>query len=250
MSLKLAWKTLAITVLTTSLCIGSQGLSLPGWAQSATEADDTLNIFRHNNEATSPATDADATFLDWLNGIGVNPDANEPPLTKRGGSQYCLVAFDVQTTMPVWNSRPNFIIQGDPRQFVVYNDTDIAPVWTSDVNDAEVEVITYAGPPLRVGTTYTLQAENPTNPSDFEARSFALVSLEDRIAIATDLRNLEDELQAAGESEEAIALARADYFWQRGLAVDAWSEVMPLQGTSATAAEALATAYERLCVRD
>ncbi|MEO1297157.1 MAG: hypothetical protein AAFW75_15495 [Cyanobacteria bacterium J06636_16] len=54
-------------------------------------------------------------------------------------------------------------------------------------------------------------------------------------------------MQAAGESEEVIALARAEYFWQNGLTVDAWAEVLPLQETSEAAAAAIEAAYERIC---
>ncbi|MGF1523528.1 MAG: hypothetical protein ACFBSF_14525 [Leptolyngbyaceae cyanobacterium] len=248
MTLKPAWKTVTITALTTTLLLGVNGLSLRGWSQSSADMDDA-DIFRNTNESVSPATHADATFLDWLNGIGVNPDANEPPLTKRGGSQFCLVAFDVREATPVWNSRPDFIIKGSTRQFAVYDGLGDEPLWTSDANDVAIENVAYMGPPLRTGTTYTLRAENPNNANDFEDRRFTLLSLEDRIAIATDLLTLESEMQEAGESQEAIALARADYFWQRGLAVDAWAEVFPLQETSETATAAMETAYERICSR-
>gem|GEM_PF-4659176 len=48
-------------------------------------------------------------------------------------------------------------------------------------------------------------------------------------------------------SRQAIALARADYFWQQGLETEAWAEIMPLQSTSSEVAEALDTARENLC---
>ncbi|MEO1297158.1 MAG: hypothetical protein AAFW75_15500 [Cyanobacteria bacterium J06636_16] len=158
MTLKPIWKTVTITALTTTLLLGVNGFSLHGSAQSSP---DDAEIFRSTNESASPATDADATFLDWLNGIGVNPDANEPPLTKRGGSQFCLVAFNVETTTPVWNSQPDFVIHGTVRQFAIYSDITDDPIWTSDVNDAASTA--YSGPPLDVGTTYTLRAVDPQN---------------------------------------------------------------------------------------
>ncbi|MEM8605187.1 MAG: hypothetical protein AAGE59_00610 [Cyanobacteria bacterium P01_F01_bin.86] len=233
MTWKPIWKTVTTSTLMMTTVLGVGGLSLPSWAQSSTE------------ETDRSSTEADATFLDWLRGLAVNPDANEPPRTKRGGSEFCLVAFDVQTTTPVWNYRPDFVIQGDLRHFVLSSADSDEPLWTSSPNESET--VSYTGPPLRSGTLYTLRAENPQNANDFEARSFTLLELEDRVEVAFDLLELENEMQTAGQSEEAIVLARADYFWQRGLAVDAWAEVVPLQDTSEVAAAAIATAYERIC---
>lgn len=247
MTFKWIWQTVTTNALLATILIGASGFSFRGWAQSSIETDTTDSIHIRIDASGTPASEAsDATFLNWLNGFEANPDADEPPLTKRGGSDFCLVAFDAETTTPIWNDRPDFVIQGDIRRFAVYSEASDEPLWMSDANEAEA--VAYTGPSLEPGITYTLRAENPRNPmNDFQARRFTLLSPEEQDAIAAGLLELETAMQASGESEEAIALARADYFWERELTVDAWAEVIPLQTTSEVTSEAVAAAYERLC---
>ena len=245
MTFKHIWQTVTTHALLVAILLGTGSANLPGWAQSLTVTDETEETETEGSD--TPATEAsNATFLDWLNGFDANPDADEPPLTKRGGSEFCLVAFDLEATTPVWSDRPDFVIQGDERRFALYTEDSDEPLWTSDPNEAES--VAYTGPELESGITYTLRAENPRNPdNDFQARRFTLLSSAEQNEIAAALLELETAMQASGQSEDAIALARADYFWQRGLTVDAWAEVIPLQNTSEATAEAIATAYERIC---
>lgn len=192
-----------------------------------------------------PLVNAKSAFLGWLFGTAENQDANENPRTKRG-DDFCLVTFEPGIVNPLWSDRPRFLIQGEPRSLALYRDGEDEPFWTYSVNSDEA--VTYAGVPLRPGVVYTLRAEHAQFPaSQYEERQLVVVSTEEQMAIALDLMTIEEEMQQAGATAEAIALARADYFWQQGLATDAWEAILPWQTTSPDIAEALQKGYEKLC---
>lgn len=186
----------------------------------------------------------ESVFLNWLR----NPDADAPPRNKRG-DEFCIVGFPQIQGNPSWRDRPTFVIEGNPRSLALYHGDETTPIWTYPVN--QETAVTYSGPPLASGVEYTLRVEHAQfRTSNFEQRRFQLLSIEDRVAIALELAALTAELRTAGDSADAIALAQADYFWQRGLEMDAWAEVVPLQATSAPVDEALKTAYEELCEKE
>lgn len=203
-------------------------------------------------QTPAPANEPITTFWEWLTGPGANPDANEPPRTKRGGGEFCLVALNAagqneadSVVTNLWNDYPEFTVQGELRRLELYSENSPDPLWTSDLSEAST--IPYNGPRLQAGETYTLRAEHPQFPTDFETYQLTLLPLEERILIAFDLLDLGAAMRADGQSTETIALARADYFWQRDLPVDAWAEVVALQITSDTVSEVLETAYDRVC---
>ncbi|NEQ99494.1 MAG: hypothetical protein F6K30_22785, partial [Cyanothece sp. SIO2G6] len=198
-----------------------------------------------NPDATAPPRTLRAsTFLDWLL-EPENPDGDEEPRTKRG-DDFCLVTFAPNQVNVLWSDRPTFIIQGAPRSLVLYRDLAQDPIWEYPVNEAEVVV--YTGPPLEPDTVYTFRAQHPTFPSTiYEQRQLSTLSFEDEVLTTMGLLVLEGEMRSAGESEEAIALARADYLWQQGLETDAWATVLPLQDESAEVAAAVQMGYEQWC---
>lgn len=201
--------------------LGSGRVGTMSWAQTLPET--------HQN------------FLNWLR----NPAEEDPPNTKRG-DEFCLVNLGPDTVNPMWREYPVFVIQGNPRSLALYAEGADDPFWTYGVN--QEERVTYSGPPLVAGEVYTLRAQHAQfRTSIYEDRQLTLLSVEARVAIAFDLLTLAEEMQRTGASNDAIALARADYFWQRGLESDAWVEVLPLQATSVEVDEAVKAAYEVLC---
>ncbi len=187
----------------------------------------------------------DASFLDWLLEAD-NQDADENPRTKRG-DEFCVVNFESDGVSQVWRDRPTFVIQGSPRSLALYRDTAQDPIWEYPVN--EITVVVYTGPPLEPDTTYTLRARHPDFPSSiYEQRELQTVSFEEEVKTAVSLFALENESRTSGEdSETAIAIARADYFWQQGLETDAWATLWPLQAESSEVAEAISISTDRLC---
>ena len=255
MTLHRIWSISTLGGLAVVANLGLIGSSSWSWAKSLPEIDASFleqlkdvnleadELPRTSQAQSSPALDS--SFLEWLN-TPPNPDAEETPRTSRGGSEFCFVALDQETVTPLWSDRPVFLIQGGVRNLILHQVDNEEPIWTHSASDTEA--ITYDGPPLQPGIVYVLRAEHPVFSNDiFVTRQLTLLSVEDQVEIATTLSDLETELQGAGQSEAAIALARADYFWQQELTVDAWAAVLPLQPTSETVSEAIATAYERIC---
>lgn len=191
-----------------------------------------------------PLSGVSRSFIDWLTRSD-NPDADDDPRTKRG-DEICMAAFAPDIVQNMWRDRPVFVVQGIPRSLALYEGDATDPFWTYPVNQADL--VPYSGSALTPGTTYTLRASHPDFPSTrYEERPFIVLSEAGQENIATDLLMLQQEMTEAGGDAEAIALARADYFWQQGLETEAWAEIMPLQGESAEVTEAVEMALENLC---
>ncbi|MGD1907273.1 MAG: hypothetical protein ACFB0C_14985 [Leptolyngbyaceae cyanobacterium] len=192
--------------------------------------------------AQSPPS-ASGNFLDWLFGNSPQepPDARENGRAGRG-DDYCVVSLPPNQVVPLWSDRPVFLIDGAPRSLVLFAENSDQPIWTYPVNQRQT--ITYGGPPLRPGQIYTLRAQHKDFPNSiYETRQVELISLERQVEVAWALAGIDG---TEGSSVDR-ALARADYFWAEGLEADAWREVMAVQSQSEVAAEAIATATERLC---
>ena len=217
-------------------------------AQSSLESDpgrfDGL-IYLGNQDSQAPSHRVQASrFLDWLLGTE-NPDGDEEPRTKRG-DDFCLVTFAPNQVNLIWSDRPTFIIQGNRRSLALYRDLAQEPIWDYPVNDNEVVV--YTGPHLEPDTVYTLRAQHQHFPSTiYEQRELRTLSFEDEVLTTMDLLALEGEMRTEGESEEAIALARADYLWQQGFEADAWVTILPLQSTLPEVWTALQMGYDQWC---
>ena len=217
-------------------------------AQSSLDADPGLfdgRVASDNPDTQAPPRTLRASaFLDWLLGAE-NPDGDEEPRTKRG-DDFCLVTLAPNRVNLIWSDRPTFIVQGSRRSLALYRDPAQDPIWDYPVNDAEVVV--YTGPPLEPDTVYTLRAQHQHFPSSiYEQRQLRTLSFEDEVQTTMELFALEGELRTGGESEEAIALARADYFWQQGFEADAWATVLPLQGELTEVMAAVQMGYEQWC---
>ena len=168
----------------------------------------------------SPMLSTDSAFLGWLLETSENQDGNENPRTKRGDDDFCLVTLAAGTVNPLWSDRPVFIMHGEPRSLVLYQDGVEEPIWEHAANVAAAVI--YDGPPLKPESIYTLRAPHPQFPStNYEQRRLMPLRFEDESQTTMELLELEGERRQAGDSEAEIALAKADYFWQQGLETDA-----------------------------
>lgn len=183
-------------------------------------------------------------FLDWLR----HPDTGAPPRGPRPGEGlFCVVNWVADEENVVWSDRPTFIIEGGPRSLALYRDISQEPIWEHPVTDAQVVV--YIGPPLEPDTVYTFRAQHPRFASSiYEERELRTMSFDEEALTTANLIALEGETRNSGEaSETAIAIAKADYFWQFELEAEAWAAIWPLQKESPEVAEAIATSVEHLC---
>jgi Domain of Unknown Function (DUF928) len=159
----------------------------------------------------------------------------EIPVRVRSAS-VCAIAPPTQfmnTTNIIWSDRPRFIWQGTIRRVELFvSDTDKL-VWSKTVSESDRSVV-YDGKPLQPGQRYTWRFYQSLRGSDFEAKSFRIMSSPERDKIAADLTQLENQLKAENATAEEIALERANYFAakERRLWSDALQEVYSVQNPS------------------
>jgi hypothetical protein len=208
---------------------------------SGIEAALPLSASSQASAETTPGTPI--PFLNWLR--GGNQDESEDPNIKRG-DEFCITSFPEDRVTPIWSDRPVFLVQGAPRSLAVYAQGRDTPLWTYPVNI--LESVSYTGAALQAGQVYTLRAAHAQfETTTYQEVQFEVLGILEQVEIALDLADLQTEMQTAGRSPEEIALARADYFWARGLGADAWAEVAAIQQISPDAQAAIAAAYGRIC---
>lgn len=188
------------------------------------------------------------SFLDWLRGGGDAPPESRGTSTITRGNGPCLVSpyvsFDYPVA-PVYRAHPTFVLQGAYRGLsVATSDQPEHSLWTYPAGDG-ITLPHYDQIALTASDRYFLTIT--TNGSGTLRVMFERLPDTERQIITQELAVLEQEAQANRATAEAVALQRADYFWQRGLAVDAWSELAAIADSSGTAQIAMATAIERLC---
>lgn len=163
----------------------------------------------------------------------------EPNLGSRG---VCPVSPGLlESTNIIWSDQPLFLWQGIdfPLEIRLYNSFDPKQeqsiLWRKVLTTAS-PVVTfqstqYTGQTLEPGKIYDWEIFNQSNKSKLR-RSFQVMGLEERIQIAEELKNLEDQLRTENATDEEIALERSHYFAQRNLWSDALQEMYSVQQPS------------------
>lgn len=188
------------------------------------------------------------SFLDWLRGGGDAPPESRGTSTITRGGGPCLVSPYVSFDYPVaqvYRPHPTFVLQG------AYSGLSVATreqpeqsLWTYPAGDG-LTLPHYDQMALTASDRYSLTIT--TAGSGTLQVMFERLPEAERQAITQELAVLEQEAKADRATTTDIALQRANYFWQRGLAVDAWSELAAIADSSVTAQTAMTTAIERLC---
>ncbi|MBD2428166.1 hypothetical protein [Phormidium sp. FACHB-1136] len=219
----------------------------------------------------------------WLGWGRLRTLARGGPLqdTNRGrdggsrGSGVCLIAPGNGEV--VWTVEPLLVLQGDLKRaalYVVDNDgtddarlidnqgTDhegadsVEPFWTASLSPDTtlVSIQPYDGDPLEPGTTYAQQIEGfAIDGSVVSSRRFPFQIMpegEERDQIATDLAHLEADLAHDDLDAETIALAKAEFFFERNLNADALGLVFSVEEPSDALAETRQALVEAICSQD
>lgn len=174
-----------------------------------------------------------------------------------GRGELCLLSpSDGQM---VWHTRPLFVWQGLTNIIGVSPaDGDAELLWHVEASASAESVVyqaAYAGPALEPGKRYkwmffmtTGQLESRANGLEPTALSnFEAVDLLTYVGIAADISAIEAELEEEAAGEEAIALARADYFSSKGLRADAIHEIFAVSDPSEELIAARADLVAQVC---
>lgn len=185
---------------------------------------------------------------------------DDPGETGVGGSRpvagLCLLS--PSDNQRVWHTRPLFVWQG-LTDLVGVSPADTNPelLWHVEASASSEGVFqaAYAGPALEPGERYKWmffmtpgQLESRANGLEPTALSnFEAVDLLTYVGIAADISAIEAELEDEAAGEEAIALARADYFSSKGLRADAIHEIFAVSDPSEELIAARADLVAQVC---
>ncbi|MGF1522568.1 MAG: hypothetical protein ACFBSF_09660 [Leptolyngbyaceae cyanobacterium] len=195
-----------------------------------------------------------ANYQNWQGLWNFLRQENDPPGTGRPlGSRdpgLCLVSPGDHQML--WHRNPVFVWQGDtfttgvrPTQAV----DNILWQATVDEEDSGVYRARYQGAPLEAGTHYDWvfygSILNPNAISEWFY--FQLMDVDRYEHHAAELAVLQHELEADGANEEAIALARADYFLTNDLPNDAVQAMFSVDTPSAELQAVQSDLVEKIC---
>lgn len=172
-------------------------------------------------------------------------DTDHPPTTSRPINGQCLLSpAQSGTTVSTWHKTPLFIWQGQIAHFRL-TDADTGDVMWEYTPGAEETQIVYAGVPLRSGHFYKWEiydSERSQSPQSFP--EFKVLDLSARLAIDNGLSIA--EAQADG-TEEGKAIARAQYFADQSLSIDAIQALFSVASPSVDLLQAQETIVNSLC---
>ncbi len=177
----------------------------------------------------APPKSRDGGSRSWeqtLNDVLLN---NEPPESRDGGSRgaFCAIApMDMETGVKLWNNQPIFVWRGSIVRLELRNHNGETLIWSQTVSKEDNTAL-YAGEPLLPGETYTLWLYTSESFIPDYQVMFQLLNSEQKTEIAQDLEQLEMFLD--NPTDEAIAMARFQYFAEKQLWSDAVSEPFLVQ---------------------
>lgn len=170
------------------------------------------------------------------------------------GSGLCLI--NPGQGEVVWTVEPLLVLQGNLQSTALYVADGEEPFWSAPIapTDDFVAKLPYDGDPLQPGTTYEQQVELfRLDFSVMSSRRYAFQVMpegEERDQIAADLAQLESELAEANEDAEVIAVAKAEFFFDRNLSADALQALFSVDAPSAELVETRQAIVKTICKQD
>ena len=173
----------------------------------------------------------------------------------RGSGPFCVLNPGNGETL--WSLQPLFVVRGDVEEMAVHalNDAgnDSGELWRVSVTSGESDLFQarYEGLPLQPGEEYEWlfyqsfpgRAQITVLRLPFQVMAAGT----ERDLIATELAQLETKLEAQRANSEAIAAARSDYFFAKGLPADGVQEFFMLDSPSDALIETREAIVEDIC---
>ncbi|HBB30573.1 MAG TPA: hypothetical protein DDZ80_26565 [Cyanobacteria bacterium UBA8803] len=161
-----------------------------------------------------------------------------------------ILQLALRTNTEVWSDRPVFLWKGKLSRIGIRNAESDRVLWNQSLaaTDTEFTSIPYTGEPLEPGQSYQwliFDRENDSTPQRLV--QFKVMDAQERDRISLDLLVLRRELRAKGATPEEIALARANYFAQKGLWSDVLQEVYSVENPSEALSNIIQQIPNELC---
>jgi hypothetical protein len=171
-------------------------------------------------------------------------EREEPPRGSRG--ELCAISPGLLgETDVIWSDRPVFVWHGEAIQLTVRSFGNDQPPLLQQPLTSTTRSIVYSGSSLLPGQLYVWELSTRAAPGPWF--TFEVMAGESRDRIAQDLQTLDDQLNARGASEEAIALARAQYFAEQRLWSDVFQALQAVPRPSADLTQGITEMANYLC---
>ncbi|MDX2229919.1 MAG: hypothetical protein NW220_09790 [Leptolyngbyaceae cyanobacterium bins.349] len=216
------------------------GMNSPRFEAQATEID-----FKHLAQSSQQ--------LSWGD-VLQNILRQRPPTERRPGGgrgELCaIVPTASEAPAIIWNTRPLFVWQGRYNVIGVREKGATSDLWwgTVSTQSSSTMHLPYSGTALVPGKTYEWSFfVDPNRRSPLETVTFRVIDGKQRAVVTRDLSILESRLKAQNASEEAIALARTNYFAKKGLRSDALQEIYSVKQPSAELKQVMQDIEKQMC---
>ena len=198
------------------------------------------NLFPDDESDDPPTT---SRFRGLLRRIFPEDESEDPPTTSRG--DLCLLApTRLGPATAIWHQRPVFIWQGTIGKIEVQDTVTEAVLWRYQPTAEETHV-RYGGEPLQSGRTYQWQIYTTADSeSAIVFPSFRLLPAANRALLDNGLSIAEQDALAVNGGRE---LARAQYFVDRQLPLDALQEIFLVDEPEAEFIEARQELIDSMC---
>ncbi|MGJ3251910.1 MAG: hypothetical protein ACFE0J_12370 [Elainellaceae cyanobacterium] len=159
----------------------------------------------------------------------------------------------------VWSDRPTLVWQGSASSVELYQQGGSEPIWTYPLSESDqipgldgaqteefdepVYQVTYDGEPLEPGQAYVWRVIQPFAPRPI---SFQIMTTEEQEKITDDLTALESQLEAE-DTDETLAIQKADYFADQQLWSDFWQQILAVESPSDELKTVLDETIAELC---
>ena len=160
------------------------------------------------------------------------------------GSGICPIAPGLVETDQLWSDRPLFIWRGKVKQIQLRQLGNREVLWSQAI-DPQSRSVAYSGAALQPGQLYQWELVGEENANTSSV--FQVMAAEQRQPIATQLQEMETQSQASGESQEAIAIQKAQYFADQTLWSDALQALYAIDNPSAKTAQSIQQIELALC---
>ncbi|MDF5727456.1 MAG: hypothetical protein PUP92_05320 [Rhizonema sp. PD38] len=200
------------------------------------------------NQAQSVKKTSIQQTFSWTN-ISLALLSKKPPIQPRkGGSRdpifICMISPDAPTERRiVWSDHPTFIWKGSVQKIAVRIAGSHEDTWSKNV--VGMQSTNYTGKALQPGQTYDWLVFENESPK--KSVPFQVMDVQERDRVTTYLNSLENQRKTKKVDNEAIALAKASYFVQNQLWVDALQQVYSVEKPSGELAQIRQEIPDKLC---
>lgn len=176
--------------------------------------------------------------LAWSNFRNALIDQEDPGRNRNGGGRpgdICLVT-DYATSVQVWHLQPIYLWQGTERPMAIRSVGEPADLLVTDVSTEPTTALNLAQnleTELEPGESYTWELSDAIDPDQvLMVIPFQVMATTERDQLTLALTQLVEDLENQGASNEVIALAKADFFLEQGLTMDALQVMFEVEAPS------------------